>query len=140
MKRTMFIATLIAMLLALGSGWSLAGYGQGAGDGTGPIHDVCQGTPFTYTGTVVTSATQASGDGLVISTSTGNVTIYGLGPMRYWEENNIDRPEVGESVRVTGYTVNFNGVLRNIATAITVGGRTLTLRSQTDCSPLWRRG
>ncbi len=131
------IVVLMAVLLSVG--FALAGNGQGgkgsgAGNGTGPIHDIYAGTPFTYAGDVVEMVT---GQGLLLATTDGNVTIYGIGPVRYWELVGVDRPVVGDALTVTGYAVDYNGEMRNIATTITVGSETIDLRDAGG-APLWR--
>jgi len=47
---------------------------------------------------------------------------------------------VGDTITVSGYEVDYNGELRNIAvTIITVGGVEVPLRDS-DGVPLWRGG
>ena len=96
---------------------------------------VLSGTLVTITGTVIGIG---SHNGLVLDTGTGQVTIYGIGPEWYWEKNEVDRPEIGESVTVNAYEVLFSDGARYIASSITIGSDTLNLRdSETGC-PLWR--
>ncbi len=59
---------------------------------------------------------------MIISTTDGNVvTINGIGPVRYWDDQGVIRPTVGDTVTVEGYTVDYNGTDRNIAVIIMVG-------------------
>lgn len=126
------IVTILAVII-LGAGLSFAGNGKGPGNGTGPIHQIT--SPFTYTGTVLDLT---AGEGLVLTTAEEEVTIYGIGPVRYWEAQRVDRPAVGEEITVSGYVVSLNGVERNIASAIiTADGTTITLRDD-DGKPLWQ--
>ncbi len=111
------------------------GGGNGAGDGTGPIHDIFAGTSFTYYGEVI----ECQGDGMVIATETENVTVYGIGPVRYWDDLELIRPVTGDIVTVSGYAVDYNGVSRNIAVTITVGGVEVPLRDLETGVPLWRQ-
>jgi len=67
-----------------------------------------------------------------------NITIYGIGPMRYWASLNVGRPAVGDSITVYGYNVDYNGVVRNIATSVLVGNDTVDLHDIDTCVPLWR--
>jgi hypothetical protein len=145
LKRKSLMAILMALVLVLGAGLALAGQAQnrpgyGPGNQLGPVHDILSGTPFTYTGDVVSLS--EPGQGMVIATETENVTIYGLGPIRYWQSLDVARPAVGETVTVEGYTVDYNGVLRNIAMSMTIGGQTVQLRDPSTGLPLWsgRRG
>lgn len=144
MKKVLTGSMITVMVVFLSAGVALAGYGQGgggrgAGDGTGPIHYIYDGRPFTYTGGVVELV---PGQGLLIATeSEGNVTVYGIGPIRYWESVGVTRPAVGESITVDGYEVNYNGEIRNIATTIIlVDGTEVKLRDLDTGAPLWRGG
>lgn len=134
MKRALRgIVTILAVII-LGAGLSFAGNGKGPGNGTGPIHQIT--SPFTYTGTVLDLT---AGEGLLLLTTDGEeVTIYGIGPVRYWEAQDIDRPAVGEVITVSGYVVSLNGVERNIASAITTAdGTPITLRDDNG-KPVWQ--
>jgi hypothetical protein len=111
------------------------GNGYGYGNGNGPIHNILEGTPFTYSGTVV--SIDSRGSGMVIATSDGNITVYGLGPQYYWDNLETDRPDIGEQVVVNGYTVDYNGTPRNILTTIEIDGVTVQLRDSETGLPLW---
>jgi hypothetical protein len=112
------------------------GKGIGPGNGTGPIHDILSGTPFTISGTIVT---MVPGQGVEIAATDGmTYTVYGLGPVWYWENQGVDRPAVGDTVEVTGFIVNYNGEIRYIATTVTIYGNTVLLRDATTGTPLWR--
>jgi len=142
MKKALTGSVIVLMVFFLSAGLGLAGNGKGggngAGNGTGPIHDILGGTPFMYTGDVVSLV---FGQGLLLALSDGtNVTVYGIGPVRYWESVGVDRPAVGETVIADGYTVDYNGELRNIAMRITVGPDTVELRDLDTGMPLWRGG
>ena len=139
MKKFLTGGMIVMMVLFLSAGLGLAGNanGQGAGDGTGPspIHNILDGTPFDYTGEVVSCA---SGEGLVLAIDEENIIIYGIGPNSYWELQGVEKPGVGETVSVMGNTVDFNGELLNIATSITIGEDTVYLRDLETGLPLWR--
>jgi len=97
--------------------------------------NVLSGALVTITGTVIGIGNH---NGLVLDTGTVQVTIYGIGPEWYWEKNEVDRPEVGDSVTVNAYEVLFSDGTRYIASSLTIGSDTLNLRdSETGC-PLWR--
>ena len=108
------------------------------GEGNGPLHDILSGTPFAYEGYVVTIG--PAGEGMVLAVEEENITIYGIGPLSYWEDLGVARPLVGEFVDVTGYTVDFNGVERNIAMSMIVGEEEVVLRNPDTGVPLWRQG
>jgi hypothetical protein len=112
------------------------GNGNGYGNGTGPIHNILEGTPFTYSGTVVSIG--PNGDGMVIATDQGNVEVQGLGPVRYWDSLELDKPDIGEAVVVYGYAVDFNGDVMNILTKVEFNGVTVELRDSETGAPLWR--
>ena len=139
MKKMLTGSVIVLLVFFLSVGLGLAGNGKGSakgpGNGTGPIHDIFAGTPFTYEGDV----TECQGDGMVIATTDENVTIYGIGPVRYWDELGVIRPVAGDTVIVSGYAVEYNDELRNIATSITVGEDTVLLRDPETGVPLWRK-
>ncbi|MCF8119399.1 MAG: hypothetical protein K9L83_04245 [Deltaproteobacteria bacterium] len=142
MKKVLTGSIIAVMVVFLSAGAALAGYGQGgnkrgAGDGTGPVHDIYSGTPFTYEGDVIE---MVPGQGLLIATESGNVTVYGIGPFRYWDSVGVDRPAVGDTITVTGYEVDYNGEIRNIATTITIDPDVVDLRDPETGAPLWRGG
>ncbi len=75
----------------------------GQGNGTCPqtgnagiAQAILDGTPFVFEGTVVSIG---SGTGMVIATAEDNATVYGIGPVRYWDSLDVDRPAVGDVVR-----------------------------------------
>ncbi len=137
MKKILTGTMAALLVLFVGMGLSFAGNGKGPGNGTGPIHDILSGTPFTYTGTVMGIV---PGQGMEVALESENVTLYGIGPIWYWEAQEVDRPIAGEAITATGYTVDFNGELRDIVMTITVDGSTMALRDAETGSPLWRGG
>ena len=139
MRKTIILVVITAAVMIMAQGAALAGRGNGPGDGSGPLFDCTAGTPFEYTGDVVTAPTTGSGQGMVIATADENITIYGLGPLWFWTQAGVDRPAVGDTVTVTGYVVDYNGVERNIATLIQINETSLELRDPSTCQPLWSR-
>ena len=155
MKKVLASSVVVLMVLFLSVGFGLAGKGGGggtgggivggggAGGGTGPIHDIMSGTPFTVGGIV---------DGIVagggVGIATGEVdeygepiivTIYGIGPVRYWVSLGVDHPLVGDAIEVSGYVVDYTTLVsRNIAMEITVEGVKVELRDSDTGVPLWR--
>jgi len=145
MKRVLTGSMLGVLALFLSVGWCLAGNGKGGGQGgigygTG-VSIVCSGTPVEFTGVV--SDVSYAGSGMEVTTDDGSVVmVYGIGPYRYWDLLEIDRPAVGDVVTVLGMEVDFNGALRIVAMSITVGDQTAQLREAcvdgTGGQPLWR--
>lgn len=115
------------------------GYGQGLGDCAGPQVNICEGEAVTISGTVSQVAYQ--GQGLSIDTGAGVVTVYGIGPYRFWDEAGVDRPEVGDAVVVNAYNVTFSdGTVKTIAASVVVGDEEVILRDAETGAPLWRKG
>jgi hypothetical protein len=159
MRKILASSVVVLMVLFLSAGFGLAkgpgsgggtGGGDGICDGTGggstgpgggtgiPIHVISDGEPFLYSGDV---SEFVEGGGIVIATTEyGDQTIYGIGSVRYWDSLGVDRPGVTDTIDVEGYNVEYSeGVFRNIATIITVGGVEVPLRDS-DGVPLWRGG
>jgi hypothetical protein len=133
MKKLALNVLMIVAVVVFGANVGMAGHGKGQGDGTGPIHDIV--SHFKYSGTVVSLI---RGEGLLLATTkSGNVKVYGLGPYRYWDSLDIDRPVVGDSITVEGAVVSYNGVERNIAYSITTSDGKIDLRDA-DGRPLWK--
>jgi hypothetical protein len=120
-----------------GGGWGNNGGGTGPGGngGCNPNYNILDGTPFSFSGTVVTAGTY--GNEMVVSTSNGNLSVSGLGPNWYWYNQEITKPVVGDTVSGNGYAVDYNGVARNVLTDITVNGTQILLRDS-EGLPLWR--
>jgi hypothetical protein len=114
------------------------GNGNGTGNGNGPVINLLTGTPFSYSGTVVSIALGSTG--MTLSTPAGNLDFYGVGPRNYWDSKEVEKPGIGDSVNVSGYTVDYNGVPRNVLFQVVVDGNTVQLRDATTGYPLWRNG
>ena len=137
MKKILTGGMIVMMVLFLNAGLGLAGNGNGVGGGTGPINDILSGETFECSGLVISIL---SDGGFVIATDNGNVTVYGIGPVKFWESIGITRPAVGDLVTVSGYTVDYDGVDRNIAFTIQVGEEDpVELRDSETGLPLWRK-
>ena len=132
---TIIIFTLIMIMATAGTVW--AGRGMGPGDGTGPVTNIFDGIAVEITGTV--AAIGLFGKGCQIDTGTEVVTVYGLGPIKFWNSLGIDRPTVGEEVTIEGYEVTFSdGSSKIIAFSVMVGDESLLLRDAETGTPLWR--
>ncbi len=138
-----FLATALIAATAFGFGGPPGGMagmpGQGLGGGQGPLVDILAGTPVTVSGVVEDIGPAVRG--VVINTGTESVTVNGLGSFFYWEEQGVSYPDVGETITVDGYEVEFpDGTIRLIAASVTVEGETIELRDPETGTPLWRRG
>ncbi len=151
MKKRMGAVIAVLALVFLSPMWALAGNGKGVMDGTGPApkHDLLQGTPFIYTGTVMECN---DGQGLVLYVSNAevegggfSVVISGIGPQRYWDLMEVSRPDVTDVITVEGYTITVGELAFNVAFKITfedeVGepGANIQLRDPDTGLPLWRK-
>ncbi len=110
------------------------GYAQGLMNYQQTAQTICSGSTETITG-VVTGA-WVPGAGLTIETDSGPQTVFGLGPIWYWDAGNIDRPEIGESVSVVASGVTVSD--RKVMLSITIDGQSLQLRDPSTCLPVWR--
>ena len=78
------------------------------------------------------------GQGLVLDTENGDTTLYGLGPIWYWEQNQAVRPVAGDTVTAVAYKLDINGKLYYILKEITLAdGKILKLRDDSTNLPLW---
>jgi len=129
------LSLMIVLLLVMGSLTAYAGngkWGTQKGKTSACLTDL---STSKITGTVSDIGRH---DGLVVDSK---VTIYGIGPEWYWDTNDLDRPDVGDSIEVFYYTVSFpDGTTRYVAQSITIpiGGDTIELRDIKTGCPLWR--
>lgn len=133
--------SLIALALVFGLfcttlTWAGNGRGVGARDGSMLNLDLTDTVPVV--GTVESSGT--AGSGLTVDEGDGvSTTVYGMGPLSYWESLGIAKPTVGESVAIEALEVTFSdGSTRLIAVSLTIDGNFITLRTD-DGRPSWRR-
>jgi len=157
-----FGIVVLAMALcvwSLGTAMAAGGRGQGMGrqngtgaaigDGTGIcIHpELVTGDLISVTGTV--SELGYIGTGISLVTDPGEtVQIYGVGPFRYWEDQGMPRPELGDVITVEGREVTFSEEdTKFIAFSVTMTivddeseftTITITLRDADTGLPLWR--
>lgn len=136
MKKQFVSMALVCAMVLFGAGMSLAGQGNGVGGGTGPIP---LGT-FEFSG-VVLECSQAGG--LTLLTNEGEVVLYGIGPVYYWESQGVSHPAITDSLTAKGYTFEHNGIDRNVVTEITINikddeYKTVVLRDPVTGKPLWR--
>jgi hypothetical protein len=81
-----------------------------------------------------------SRDGITVTTESGeDVILYGLGPTRYWEGFEIDKPVVGDIVQIDGKVLTIGETVRNIIVNLTYeDGSSIQLRDAATGCPLWR--
>jgi hypothetical protein len=131
------LSLIIVLLLVMVSLTAYAGNGTPKREHTRSedCSNILSGTLVTIPGVVISIGNH---DGLLLDTTNGHVTVYGIGPEWYWEDKEVDRPEIGDVVKVVAYAVLFSDGTRYVASSVTIGADTLKLRDpQTGC-PLWR--
>ena len=134
---TLIITALTALSLFIMAPAALAGNGNGVGDGTGPVCSLFEGVPVEISGIVTSIGT--SGSGIGIDNGVEIVTVYGLGPVFFWDAEGIARPEIGEEITVNGYEIVLSdGTLKIIAASVIIEGEELVLRDPETGAPLWR--
>jgi hypothetical protein len=145
MKKIKFFFALTCIALMATMTPLLSHAGQGTGDGVPVINIFTEGIPVTITGTL--EAVNGYSLGFDIDTGTGPETIYGLGPISYWEAQGVPRPEIGELITVSAVEVTFSdGSTKLIAASVEVtvlvdGVETtmsIELRDINTGLPLWR--
>ncbi len=117
------------------------GLGQGNGTGICISSQLVSEEPLTQIcGTVADVGFYGQG----ISVDTGDaefVRVYGIGPIRYWEDVlGIARPDVGENITVIGRVITFSdGTEKFIAFIVEIAdGEEIILRDEGTGLPLWR--
>lgn len=128
---TITLITLVIIMVTTGTVWA------GRGMGTGSVTNIFDGLAVEITGTV--AAVGMFGQGYQVDTGTEVVTVYGLGPVRFWNSFGLDRPTVGEEVTIEGYEITFSdGSNKTMAFSVTLGDDTLVLRDADTGTPLWQ--
>ena len=135
MKRSILLITLV-MVFGLFCNSSLwAGNGKGAGDGS--MLDVGLTEPIIFVGVV--SDAGIAGSGLSIDDGTEITTIYGMGPLGYWNSIEVLKPAIGDSIEVAAVLVTFtDGSERWIAVSVSIEGESDPVLLRTVDGPAWR--
>ncbi|RLB69608.1 MAG: hypothetical protein DRH04_04910 [Deltaproteobacteria bacterium] len=134
-KKLVF-TVLSAMLVVASVLPAAAGYG--AGDGSGPMASIFDGTPVTVNG-VVSALPSIDDRGLKVDTGEEIVAVYGIGSPVIWERLGFMPLEVGEEVSIEAYEVTFSDdSSKLIAVTVTSGDQTVTLRDPETGKPVWR--
>ena len=134
MKKRISLITLALVFGLICTSLTWAGRGMGMRDGSMLNLDLTN--TVTIAGTVVSSG--VAGAGLTVDEGNGIITtVYGMGPLKFWESLEVAKPTVGESVAIDALTVTFSdGSTRLIAVSLTIDDTFITLR--TDDGPAWR--
>ena len=137
MKKSISLITLTLLFGFFCTTLTWAGHGQGMRDGS--MQNVDQTDTITISGVVSSSGT--AGSGLTVDEGEGVLTtVYGMGPLSFWEAISVAKPSVGETVAIDAVEVTFSdNSTRLIALSLTVNDTTVTLRDA-DGRPLWRGG
>lgn len=79
------------------------------------------------------------GQGIKIDSNSEILTVYGLGPVWYWNQLEASYPVVGDQITVNGSKVTFSdGSEKIIALSITTAEDEVALRDGDTGFPLWR--
>lgn len=139
--KSMVTVTLTALILFLVAPATFAGNGQGPGDGSGPVCNIMDGTSIEVSGVVESIGTRGMGIG--IDTGSEIVTVFGIGPIAFWNVTGIARPEIGEQIVVNGYEITFSDgstkiVAFNVIVIVEGQEQEIILRDPASGVPLWR--
>lgn len=128
---------LISVLILM---WATVGANVQAGNGPGgsaAAGGILLGEPGTIDGTVMEVG--VAGQGYLIDTGLELVSLFGIGPVNYWDSLGVALPQVGEEISADVYRVTFSdGTVKAITVSITVGDTLVELRDADTGQPLWR--
>ncbi len=73
----------------------------------------------------------------------GIITVYGLGPVSFWEAKDVDRPVIGDMVSVVVRKITFTDktfkyILMSLTYTVPEPEVTIQLRDELTGCPLWR--
>jgi hypothetical protein len=91
-------------------------------------------TPITIEGTVL----KYIPNGIIINRGDVREIVLGLGPDRYWDAAQCEKPQAGEFVKVKALDYEISGQSLLIFQSISYDNKTITLRDPSDGHPLWR--
>ncbi len=131
-------AFVIAAALGLGSVSSNLNAGNGPGTGSGPMLDLADAVCETVSGIV--AEVGYNGSGYLLDTGeTELLSLFGLGPSRFWDNMGITQPLVGETIDAYVCWVTFSdGSEKAIAVTVTIDGTEVLLRDAETGQPAWR--
>ncbi|QTA82189.1 Uncharacterized protein dnl_45600 [Desulfonema limicola] len=113
--------------------------GRGLGNGMGPVVNILEGEPVVVSGAIAEIGYY--GQGVQIDNGTEIITVYGIGPVMYWEQLEVPYPVVADTIIVNGSKVVFSdGSEKIIALSVTAGQDEIALRDAETGFPLWHQG
>ncbi len=134
-KKITYLVALLVVLTA--TPLFAAGFGNsGVNNNALPIYQICSGAPEVITGTVINYG--MPGNGLELKVGDSLITLYGMGPYWYWERQNVDMPEIGETV--TAVVSNITTTDYKVILQLNTVNEGIQLRDPNTCQPLWRGG
>jgi hypothetical protein len=97
----------------------------------------------TLAGTVSEISPPQTFDGIKIFVGVEEIAVYGLGPVKYWEDQKVERPVVGDNVSLEVKKVYFTpATYKYILMSLTYtgpdSGISIQLRNVDTGCPLWR--
>lgn len=142
MKRlTAVIVSVLGVLSVFGALSAAEAQGNRQGVPAGGTCEAMLSSPaFSLAGVVSEAGDPGSRDGITVTAESGeDVILYGLGPTRYWEGLEIDKPVVGDVVQIDGKVLTIGETVRNIIVNLTYeDGSSIQLRDAATGCPLWR--
>lgn len=127
------------------------GQGNGSGLGQGNGTGICVSSQFASQDLVTIEGTVYSigefGQGISVDTDTeelGIVDVFGLGSYRYWAEQGMEKPEIGEDIILECKEITYSDdTTKMVAFAVTIvledeDDVTIYLRDDLTGLPLWR--
>ncbi len=104
---------------------------------------VLNGEDGTLVGTVSEISPPQTFDGIKITVGEEEISVYGLGPVKYWEDLGVERPGVGDNVSLEVKKVYFTpATYKYILMSLTYPDPdpviSIQLRSVETGCPLWR--
>jgi hypothetical protein len=122
-----FSVTKLSMVLAVVLGIALA---PAAWSATFTLLDPITGTVYEC---------EPGTSGIQIEVGEDIISIFGMGPASYWEEQGVAFPEVGETITISVFEVTYlEADPKLVAQSVTIGDKTIVLRDVLTGVPLWR--
>ena len=82
------------------------------------------------------------GSGFQVDTGEEIISVYSMGPPRYWEVKGVDFPQVGDEVTIWAFEITFSdGTTKLVAKEVDLGadGSVDIVLRDDDGTPLWRQ-
>ena len=133
--KKVFILTLIMVMGAVlhGQAFAKGGFGRGM-----DRSQAVNGEPVVVTGAVAEIGYY--GRGVQIDNGTEIITVYGLGPVWYWEQLDVSYPVVTDKITVNASKVTFSdGTEKIVALSVVIADNEIALRDAETGLPLWHK-